>query len=116
MKPALPFAALALAALPLAAQDAEVGALVERLGSDSIAVRQRAESDLKSRGRAALPAVRQAATAHEDAEVRTRAAEVIRYLTEVRWRTDLGEALKAAAADRKPVLVFSSIGPLDGDI
>ena len=101
-------------ALLLALAQADVRDLIRKLGEDSLEERERAVEALRSKGRAVLPELERAANSHSDAEVRARAREIIRHLTSVRWRTGVDGALRAAAAERKPLLVFSTIGPLDG--
>ena len=104
---------LAILALTLLAQE-DVAALVRQLGEDSLEVRDLAEEKLKGRGRAIVPELRRVARDHSDPEVRVRVASVIRHLTQVRWQTDLALARRKAAAEKKPLLVFSTLGPLDG--
>ena len=57
----------------------EDSALVARLGSPRYAERESAEAALTGRGRAALPALR-AAASHRDLEVRTRVAAILQHL------------------------------------
>lgn len=99
-------------ALALAVQD--VGDLVRRLGDESVDVRSTAEAALRERGRAVVPELRKAAVEHPDPEVRGRAEALVRSITRIRWHTDLAEARKRAVAENKPLLVFSTMGPLDG--
>lgn len=95
-------------------QDPSIAESIEQLGDESLEVRQRAEARLQHTGRAAVPALREAAMMHAEPEVRLRAASVVRYLTQVHWWTDLREAKQRAMEEKKPLFVFSTIGPLDG--
>lgn len=88
--------------------------LVEKLGDSSIDVREEAEAALRKMGRKIVPDLRQIAERHSDPEVRSRAAGILKSITEIRWRTDLEGALRAAKESKKPLLVFSTMGPIDG--
>ena len=104
---------LAFLALALLAQE-DVASLVRQLGEDALEARDAAEEKLRGRGRTIVPELRRIARDHSDPEVRSRAFSVIRHLTQVRWQTDLALARRKAAAKKKPLLVFSTMGPLDG--
>jgi len=104
---------LAILALTFLAQE-DVAALVRQLGEDALETRDLAEEQLRKRGRAVVPELQKIARDHSDPEVRARAASVVHYLTQVRWQTDLALARKKAAAEKKPLLVFSTMGPVDG--
>ena len=88
--------------------------LVEQLGDSSIEVREDAELRLRKMGRKIVPDLRRISERHGDPEVRSRAAAVLKAITEVRWWTDVESARKAAKAEGRPLLVFSTMGPLDG--
>lgn len=60
-----------------AVDSARIGALIEQLGAEDFAARERASEDLRKIGKPALPALKQAAR-HPDPEVQTRAAELAR--------------------------------------
>jgi|SRR6185503_1032916 len=102
--------ALLLAVLP----DDGVAESIRHLGDDSAEVRQAAVQKLKAQGRPILPDLERALPGERDPEVRARIVLVINFLTRVQWRTDLPTALKAAASEQKPLLVFSTLGPVDG--
>jgi len=104
---------IALLALALFQQE-DLATFVGQLGDESITVRERAESHLRKLGRDSVPALLRAAKEHPDLEVRARIGGIIKHLTEVRWNTDLELARRKAAAEGKPLLVFSTKGPLDG--
>ena len=88
--------------------------LIRGLGSDDYAARETATAKLIEMGRAALPALREAAAATRDEEVRIRIQQIIRHVTELRWHTDLDSALKASREADKPLLIYSTIGALNG--
>lgn len=87
---------------------------IRNLGADSVEVRETAMANLKGRGRAILPELELALNKIADPEVRARITLVIKHLTQVRWHTDLALAMRIAAAEEKPLLVFSTMGELDG--
>ena len=88
--------------------------LIRRLGDDAVDVRLAAEEALRSGGKGAVAELRKAAVEHPDPEVRARAAALVRHHVQVRWHTDLQAARAKAVAENKPLLVFSTMGPLDG--
>jgi hypothetical protein len=87
--------------------------LIRRLGHDEYQVREKAEAELRKIGKPALTEL-QCAEKDPDPEIRTRAASLVRYLTQIRWFTDETAALREAAARKKKLLVFSTGGELDG--
>lgn len=95
-------------------QEPAIDVLLAGLGHEAVEQREAAESGLKSLGRDVLPALRRAAATASDLETRARLDRVIRHFTRVRWFSDLGEARRQAAAQRKPLLIFSTMGPLNG--
>ena len=97
-----------------ASQDESVADCIRRLGDDAIDVREAAEAKLKARGRGILPELELAAKTQSDFEIRTRISHVIQFFTQVRWHTNLELARRKAAQEKKPLLVFSTMGPLDG--
>lgn len=100
--------------LLLAAAQDSFETLIEKLGDSSIEVREDAELQLRKMGRTIVPDLRRIAEKHGDPEVRSRAAAVVQAITEIRWWTDVEGARKAAKAQGRPLLVFSTMGPLDG--
>lgn len=98
--------------LLLAAQD--TAELIRRLGDERVDLRQAAEDALRSAGKEVVAPLRKAAAEHPDPEVRSRAADLVRHHVQVRWHTDLEAARAKAVAENKPLLVFSTMGPLDG--
>ena len=97
-----------------AAPDDSVAELIRRLGDDVAAVRDAGAAALTARGRAILPELENALAAQTDTEVHERLKRIIRDLTQIRWHTDLDLAKRKAAAEKKPLVVFSTLGPLDG--
>ncbi|MCC6670246.1 MAG: PDZ domain-containing protein [Planctomycetes bacterium] len=96
-RPMVVVSALLLAALPsvLPAQDAkpvsqsqseparteaDVDRLIHELGDASYESRRKAEEQLRSLGKSALPALQKAAEGHEDLEVRSRARRIVRAI------------------------------------
>jgi hypothetical protein len=104
---------LALILLLVAPAD-DVSDLVRQLGDDAVDVRAAAAAKLTAQGRAIGPDLERARAGESDPEVRARIAQILRSLTQVRWYTDLEPAMRKAAAEKKPLLVFSTLGPLDG--
>ena len=88
--------------------------LLRQLGEDDAAVRATAVEKLISRGRGIVPELQAALVGQSDPEVRARIAQVLRALTRVRWLTDLESGRRKAAQEKKPLVVFSTAGPLDG--
>jgi len=95
--------------------DRKVAALVQKFDTEELAARDAAEMELVKLGRPALQSLRRALT-DASPEVRSRLERVISSLTKPRWMTDVAAAKAKAAELKKPLLVFSTIGPLDGYI
>ena len=106
-------AVLLAASFGFAQDDARVAKLIDELGGDDVEARESAETELVKLGRPALPAVRKA-IAKADSEVKGRLERVVKAVTEPRWMTDLAKAKEVAARDKKPLLVFSTIGDVGG--
>jgi hypothetical protein len=87
---------------------------IRQLGDDAVEVRDAAVRKLRARGRAIVPDLERALSEEQDAETRARLTAVLKFLTRVHWYTDLASARARAAAEKKPLLVFSTMGPLDG--
>jgi len=98
--------------LVLASQD--VPELIRQLGDDAAQVRDAAVVKLAAKGRAVVPDLERALENQQDPEIRARLNLVVRQLTQVRWHTDLARGMQKAAAEKKPLLVFSTMGPLNG--
>lgn len=101
-------------AVTAAAQDSpNVARLIEELGGDDIEARDEAEAALVAAGRPAVAAVK-AAMAGAAGETKSRLERVLKALVEPRWTTDLAQARATAKSTGKPLLVFSTVGPLGG--
>jgi hypothetical protein len=100
--------------LLIAPPDDGVPELVRQLGHDDAVMRAAAVEKLLGRGRAIVPELESALVGQSDLEVRARISMLLRQLTQVRWLTDVHTARQRAAKEKKPLLVFSTLGPLDG--
>jgi hypothetical protein len=89
-------------------------ATADRLSNDDIDIREQALADLVKRGPKAVPAIRAALAKATDTELKGRLELALKALTEVRWLDDLEAAQKAAAADKKMLLVYVTRGPVNG--
>ncbi len=106
-------ALLVAASFGLAQDEARVATLLEQLGGDDVEAREAAEAELVKVGRPALPVIRKAIL-KADSEVKGRLERVVKAVTEPRWMTDLAKAKEIAAREKKPILVFSTIGDVGG--
>jgi hypothetical protein len=88
--------------------------LVARLADARFKVRSQADADLRRLGTTAVPLLRKELAAASNLEVRSRLEKIVAALADVGWRTDLAATLARAAQADKPVLVFSTIGEVDG--
>jgi len=101
--------------LLLAAQEtACFPATADKLSSDDIDVRDQALADLVKRGAKAVPAIRAALAKATDTELKGRLELALKALTEIRWMNDLDAALKVSAAEKRPLLVYVTNGPVNG--
>ena len=83
---ALFFVPVAPADAPREKPDAgEIAHWIERLGDDDFNKREEASRKLEEAGEAALPALREAAEKHADAEVRSRAAKIAAAIGKALW-------------------------------
>jgi hypothetical protein len=96
-----------------AQDEAKITKLIDQLGGDELDSRDTAESELVRLGRPALATVRKALTT-ADGETKSRLERVVKAVTELRWMTDLAKAKEVAAREKKPILVFSTIGDVGG--
>jgi hypothetical protein len=87
---------------------------VDKLTADDIDVREQAVAELIQRGATAVPAIRRALEKATDAELRGRLAQALKALTEIRWMVDLDAARKAAALEKKPLLVYATRAGVNG--
>lgn len=84
-----------------AATSQRVRQLIEQLGSDSFPVREKASSDLRAVGPAALPLLRQTIRSTADLEIRRRAREGVQQM-ESRWPSMLTAAAARLLALQRP--------------
>jgi len=102
-----------LLCLLLCVQDDKSAKLIEALGGDDLEARESAEVELVKLGRPGLPAVRKALAAAQG-ESKSRLERVVAAITEPRWMTDVARAKERAAAEKKPLFVFATIGEVGG--
>ena len=91
-----------------------VQALIGQLASESYEQRENAHTKMLSLGARLLPALRGAEENTHDPEVRNRLKALIRGLARPRWQSSLEQAKLAAKSSGKPIMIFSTIGPLNG--
>jgi tetratricopeptide (TPR) repeat protein len=96
---------------------AEIERLVRRLGSDSFADREEAMKELRRLGKPALDALRNAASASDDKEVRRRAAELVTRLLEPPYEKRYKEGVRLLDKKdyRKAVEVLHQAAELYGN-
>jgi len=94
-------------------QDDKTTKLIDALGGDDLELRETAEAELVRIGRPAMAVVRKALGTAQG-ESKARLERVVKLLSEPRWMTDVAKAREVAAKEKKPLLVFTSIGDLDG--
>ena len=92
----------------------QVERLVPLLDDSRYAVREQAQRDLVQLGIAALPEIRRELATAQSLESRQRLRNVVQALTTLPWERDLTAAMKTAKQSGKSILVFSTIGEVDG--
>ena len=97
-----------------AAKKADLTALVEQLKSKEHSQRESAQEQLAKLGSSALPELREALKGKHGPEVRYRLKSVIKQLSQVNWSPTFEDALATARKQNKMVVVFSTIGEVDG--
>ena len=93
---------------------AQVASLVRSLDDDHFMMRERAENSLRELGTPAVPLLRKEVRAAVSLETRRRLEAVIADLSRISWRRNLDEAIREATQSGKPILVFSTLGEVDG--
>jgi len=88
--------------------------LVEQLGSEEFADRQAAQRQLEVLGTQAVASLRRLQLETTDPEIRWRIAQAIRANSRPRWLTDIDAASRLAKRQGKLLMVFSTIGEIDG--
>jgi len=91
-----------------------VGALVKQRDDDRFAVRQQADRELRQLGIAVVPHLQKALEAKHPLEVTRRLESIVLELSRIPWKTDMSLAQEEAGRTGKPILVFSTIGEVDG--
>lgn len=121
--PPVTFLFLLLASLPcgrLASSEQEptlaarLTALVEQLGSPTFSERESAQGQLQEFGSRSVPILRQLQSESNDPETQWRLAMVIRANSRPRWQTDIETAGYQSVRTGKLIMVFSTIGEIDG--
>ena len=88
--------------------------LAAKLRSESYDEREAAQAALLAVSVENAPVLKRILAAETDQEARTRLSRVIARISRPFWSTDLSAALKAARDADRPVLVFSTIGEVNG--
>ena len=93
--------------------DAEVALLVEQLGARSFRQREAAQQQLLGCGQNAIALLRKAARESDNLERSRRAKQALAMLAKPRWTT-LKRGFPLARKQGKLLLVFSTVGEIDG--
>ena len=93
---------------------AQVASLVRSLDDNHFIMRERAENSLRELGTRAVPLLRKELQTATSLETRRRLENVIADLSRIPWRRDLDKAVAEARRSGKPLLVFSTLGEVDG--
>jgi len=106
-----------IAVFPSAARAADpdrVHSLVQQLDDPRFEIRQSADQALRDLGIAVVPLLRKELKARHPLEVHRRIEAIVKALSLLKWRDDLGDGLREARRTGKPLLVLSSLGERDG--
>ncbi len=93
-----------------------VQALLRQLDDRRFSARQEADRALRGLGIRVVPQLRDALRLKLPLEVARRIDSIITELTTLPWRNDVAQALQEARRVGKPVLVFSTLGKVGGDV
>ena len=88
--------------------------LVARLRADAYEEREAAQAELFALSVENVPALRRLLAAETDQEARTRLSWVISRISRPLWKSDLAAAQKTARDADRPLLIFSTIGEVNG--
>lgn len=103
---------------PWAAEPADpaerVKALVRQLDDQRFATRQQADQELRGLGIAVVPLLQKELEARHPLEVTRRLESIVAELSRIPWKTEISVAQEEAGRTGKPILVFSTIGDVDG--
>lgn len=91
-----------------------VKTLVRQLDDPQFLRRQQADQELRRLGIAVVPLLQKELAAKHPLEVTRRLEAIVTELSRIPWRTDISVAQEEAARTGKPILVFSTIGDVDG--
>jgi hypothetical protein len=111
---ALTWSLTATQANPPAADAGQVRELVKRLDSPRFAEREKADRALRDLGVTAVPLLREELKTAGGLESRRRVERIIAELTTLPWHRDVAKAVEQARAEKKPILVFSTMGEPSG--
>lgn len=92
----------------------KVRELVKQLDSPRFAVREQADKALRAMGVAAVPLLREELKTAGGLESRRRVERIIAELTTLPWHRDVAQAITQAQTEKKPILVFSTMGEPSG--
>lgn len=95
-------------------EDDGIRRLVQQLGSQAFADRQAAQRRLEVLGTKAVASLLRLQLETTDPEIRWRLAQAIRANSRPRWVTDIDNASRLAKRQGKLLMVFSTIGEIDG--
>jgi hypothetical protein len=101
------------AAEPVSPAD-KVRGLVERLDDNRFEVRTEADRELRSLGVAVVPLLKKEMERRPALEVYRRLENIVTELSSIPWKTSISVAQEEATRTGKPILVFSTIGDVDG--
>ena len=88
--------------------------LVKQLDSPRFAVREQADKALRALGVSAVPLLREELKNAGGLEGRRRVERIIAELMALPWHRDLAKAVEQAQSEKKPILVFSTMGEPSG--
>ena len=91
-----------------------VAGLVKQLDDNRFAIRQQADVELRKLGIAVVPLLQRELEARHPLEVTRRLESIVLELSRIPWQTDISQALEEARRTGKALLVFSTIGEVDG--
>lgn len=91
-----------------------VRTLVKQLDDPQFQARQQADQELRRLGIDVVPHLRKELEGKHPLEVTRRLESIVNELSRVPWKTDIAAAQAEAARTGKPLLVFSTIGEVDG--
>jgi hypothetical protein len=104
----------AAVAAPQAPDAEQVRALVRQLDDPRFAQRREADQALRGLGIGVVPQLRAELQNRPPLEVARRIEHIVNELAQLKWHSDLGEAMSKAERSGKPLLVFSTIGTSGG--